>query len=398
MEDQRETASSVNEEAVVELSEESDKLIAKLTTAELFAESDESAVPDEPTKPEEIQSSSLQHVPKITNWEPVLEFSADPRAQFQENSRMVATGPLNSGFKASTGTAICIIIHHLVTQQNAESIPLAISMIALAIIFRIFYVPWRANSHAKTKYVFKGDWLTGFGRAKGETWKIRISDMERATLISDDGSRKSLVLTTSSSTSVLRGLEDPEKLLHSLPKEIQVDTSELKQKLQQFADSTFVCNDADETALLRDTEQLQLRIKEFIQEFPNARVLKQDFSQIVTAAIATTLIGCGCLAVAYFGYAKYALPFLAIMIFAFLPTLLYLQKTVNCLYVFSPDALFELNRKGGLVHAISLDRVSIHGSQSGFEMHIDNRIQIPVRVENADSEYVKRCLKKYPSE
>ena len=177
-----------------------------------------------------------------------------------------------------------------------------------------------------------------------------------------------------------------------------MDTSALKQKLQEFTDSMLDCKDAEEVALLRDAEHVRTRVTESIQEFTDARFLKQDFSGLVVITIVTVLFLCGCLAVAHFGYPQYSLPLLPFVMVFYLPTLRSLQKSVDRLYVFSADALFELDRKNGLVHTITLNRVSIRGTESeGESLYIDNRTVLPVHIEKEDSACFRRCLKKYPN-
>ncbi len=395
MERERETASAVNDEPAVELIDESVELVAEKgepISAELLAES------DKPAKSDELKPLPPKIVPAETDSQPVLELEADPRAQFQDNCRKVAAGPLSSGLQAAIATGSFAFAHALVTHHKISHLPIAIGLFVFAIVFRMLYIRWRANSQAKTKFSLHENWLTASGPGISKDWKIHVSNLDRATLISGSNKKKSLVLTTSTNTRVLRGLEDPEKLFLSLPREIQVDTSALEQKLQEFADSVFDCKDAEEVALLRDAEHVQTRATESIQEFPEARFLKQDLSGIVLITIVTALFVCGCLAVAHFGYSQYSLPLLPFVMVFYLPTLRSLLRTVDCLYVFSADALFELDRKNGLVHAITLDRVSIRGSVSeGESLYIDNQTGLPVHIEKEDSAYFRRCLKKYPN-
>ncbi len=354
MEGKRKTASAVNEEPVVELIE-GDELVAENgepIPAELLAEY------DEPVNSEALKPHPPMAVSEDTESQPLLEISADPRAQFQENRRMVAARSDTSSL-IIVG-AMCAVIHHTITQVSTEPIPIVVALIIIAIAFRTWYVRREARNHAKTKFSLSEKWLSASGPDISNNWRIPISNLDKATLICESNNKKSLVLTTSTDSRVLRGLADPEKLLRSLPQEIQVDTSALEQKLQVFADSKFECKDVDEVEKFRNAEHVEARVAELLHEFPDARVLKQNFSEIQKTSMSSAFFACVTLVIAYLGYPQFALPVLPIMIFTYLPVLVSLRRTVDCLYVFSPDALFEVDRKSGIVKTISLNHVSIH--------------------------------------
>lgn len=400
MKGQKETAAAVNDKQAVELIEENTELVAENgepIPVELLAEP-EYAEP-EPPKLEVIEPPT-EIIPEKTDLNSVLELTADPRVQYQDNYRKASEDIVSMSLNAAIVGGLCAFIHHGLTMQNTSEYLTLVVLFMSLVAFRLWYVHKTASKLAKTKITLTKDYVRASGPYANEDWKVHISHLDKATLISEAAKRKVLVLTTSSSSHTLRGLEEPEKLMLNLSKEIQVDTAALQQKLQEIADSILDCKDADEVEELRDTKQVQARVqKSLSEEFPEARVLQQDFSKVksdtkMTLALVGIILIFACL-----GFSQYALPLLPIAIFTYLPGILSLRRTVDCLYVFTADALYEIDRKSGTVHTISLNRVvnRKHDSEDDVSLFIDNRVHLPVHIDKAEAEYIETCLKKYPS-
>ncbi len=297
--------------------------------------------------------------------------------------------------KAAIVAGLCAAVHHGFTEHQNSMLPEAAILILSVVVIRFWYLHKKASNLAKTKITLTEEYLIATGQDARQDWKVRITNLKKATLISETAKKKSLVVTTSGSSFVLRGLEDPEKLMCKLPQQIQIDTTEPEQKLHKIGNAIFDCKDAEEVEALRDAKQLQARVQEALSEtFPEAHVLTQDFSQIKSDTKLTMMIVGIVLIFAYLGYPQISLPLLPIAIFAYLPGLLSIRRTVDCLYVFSADALYELDRKTGTVHTISLNRVANRKSdeEDGVSLFIDNRVHLPVHIEKTDAEYIKKLL------
>lgn len=390
MEAHHQITSDINDQPAPELVEEN----GEPTPADLLAEC------DEPLETKVANPLPKLSTPEGTELKSVLEFSADLTQQFNEAYRQEAAGPVSSILKTVTLAVICASVHILVTQQSVWLISIAALLIALVIVFRILYVRRRAHSQVVTKYVLTDDSLQASGPDPSNEWRLRISEIDRAVLVSGADNREHLVLSTRSETFVLRGLDELKKLWNSLPQEVQVDCSALKQKLQQFADSMYECKDADQIEKFNNAKELQKCLQECIQDFPDARVLTRDFRLIRRITIFTLVFSCIPIGFALLGYAQIALPIIPIILFGFLPAFLDWRKTADCHYVFCPDALFEIDSKRGAVNMISLNRLSTRAEiveNDGVSLYSDGQMHIPVRIGKDEEDYIKRCLKKYPN-
>lgn len=401
MEEKKEPEDALKEETVVALIldhaervEDNDEDIAENgepIPAELLAEPDKSEAPF--TLP--LISASAED--KLN---PVLELDANQQVQFKENYRISAARSLRF-LNNIIAITVCVLLHHLITQQQTEPIPFAIAFIIGAVAFREFHVRRKANAATRTKYILTTDSLHASGPDPNSNWKLRISDIVKATLVSGAGNMKSLVISTSYETFVLNGLESPEKLLRMLPSEVQNECSALEKKLQEIADSIHECKDAEEVAQIRDAKLLYQRVQDnLLQEFPDARVLKPNFSKIKDETSFTMIFMIAALAAAFLGYSAYALPIIPIVLVGYLPGLLPLLRTADCLYIFTPDALFELDRKRGMINTITLNRVSLreHLGDNTFEsLYVDDQLHVPTRIEKADAAIMNRWIQKYPN-
>jgi len=365
---------------------------------------DELAKPDESSLNEDkasinhsiIEAQRVDYV--VDETQHSMEFALDKKVQRKHNCKSVDAGPVSSGLRAVYSVGLCALVYGLVKNEKIDLLALQLAIVVGAFVLRLLYVQWKASRQTISKYVCSDEWLVSYGSDGSEMRKLNVRNIERATLYSDDADRKSIVISTGKETVELTGLEEPEKLLRKLPKKRQKDCSFMEKKLRNFVSSLHELKDADEMQILRDAKRFRESLQKELADSPDTIVLPESRSNWLFTCIFTLIFLVPTIFAAFIGYEQYTLPLLAVFFASFAQSLSKQLPLIDRCYVFTADALFELDKKRGTVSTITLDRICVRNQDDkGAQLNLEDQITLPVHIEKADQEFVNSCLKKYPS-
>lgn len=343
-------------------------------------------------------SSASQSPPDLPQRQHSMEFAADRKAQRNHNCKSVDAGPVSSGLRAVFSVGLCTLAYGLVKHQKIDFLTLQLAIVVAAFVLRLLYVRWKANRQMISKYVCSDEWLVSYASDGSEMQKLNVRNIERATLYSDSADRKSVVISTGNETVELTGLEEPEDLLRKLPKEGQRDCSLMEKKLRDFVNSLHELKDAEEMPVLRDAKRFRESLQKELAEFPDTIVLSESRSSWQFICIFTLIFLIPTVIAALIGYAEYALPLLAVFFASFAQSISKQLPLIDRCYIFTADALFEVDKKRGTVNTITLDRISLRNQDdNGADLNLEDQVYLPVHIEKAQEDFVNSCLKKYPS-
>jgi len=354
---------------------------------------------------EEIRTDAelVEDAPKAVSETPVstpmvVEFEANPRVQFEENYKQASENQVSFYLNMFAAVGIVSLLQTLTTGKTSDSSLLYTQAIlcAAALIIAKVFSQHKAKQLVKRNYVLKDGILSAQGTNAEHDWQIPISNIRKARLCTNENNREKLLVSSNEKTFVLTGLENARTLLQSLPEGVRADDGEVYNKLLSAAQSVHECKDAEEIERLREPAKRGALIAKKLDGAANTIVLQTDFSSYRLMFTFTLCFLIPLLAGAFLGYAEFCLPLLAIVIFRSVSELIPFLKTSECIYVFSPDALFEVNCKEAAVNTITLNRVSLLASEDGeFSLAVDGR-RLPAKMSSASLDSVYPALKNYP--
>ncbi|MBX9951613.1 MAG: hypothetical protein K2Y39_20755 [Candidatus Obscuribacterales bacterium] len=343
-------------------------------------------------------SSASPYTPAPRERQHSMEFVADKKNQLPYNYRSVDAGPVSSGLKSVFSITLCSIVYALVTHEKMELLAIQVVIVAFAFIARLIYVRRKADRQAIAKYVCGDGWVASYKCDGSEMWKANERNIQKATLFSESTGKRSLVLSTRGETFTLTGLVEPERLLEQLPEKIQTDCTGLEKKLRDFVSSLHELEDAEEMEVLRNAKQFRECLQKELANFPDTIVLPESRTHLSLLSTFTLIFIVPTVIAAFIGYAQYALPLLAVFFATFAQSISKQLSLIDRCYVFTANALFELDRKAGTVNTITLDRISLRNQDdNGADLNLEDQIYLPVHIEKAQEDFVNSCLKKYPS-
>lgn len=328
----------------------------------------------------------------------VVEFKANPRVQLEENYKQASQNQVSYYLNLFAAVGMVSLLQSLTTGKTSDSTLLYAQAIlcAAALIIAKVFSQHKAKQLVKSSYVLKDDMLSAQGTHAEHDWQIPISNIRKARLCTNENKREKLLLSTNERTFILSGLEDAKTLLRGLPEGVRADDSDIYNKLLCAAQTVHEYKDAEDIEKLREPAKRGELIAKELDGVANTFVLQPDFSAYKVMFTFTLCFLIPLLAGAFLGYAEFCLPLLAFVIFRSLSELIPFLKTSECIYVFSPDALFEVNCIKADVNAITLNRVSLRASEDGeFSLAVDGR-NLPAKISKDSHDSVYSALKNYP--
>ncbi len=327
-----------------------------------------------------------------------LELNPDSDVQYRDNYKIARRSLASISLMGAISGGIGALIHRCIT-YGLNDLMTGVILIFIVIAVRLFVVHRQAVALTKSKYVLTESDLIASGPADRNDWKLPVSEIEKAVLLGRSRGRHDLVIKTAKSTQVLAGLSEPEKLLQILPAEIQADCSQLEHELKLIAESVRNCKDADELEKVRNLDTFKLHVADSLKSFPEALVLTQKKNAHTNDLIGLSIILLLSILACHFGFSKYALPVIGISIQTSFMAIKAYAEASERVFIISPDALFELDRKNAEVIAISLDRVRIEAGDSpedGAIIRVDGGVKLSFKCDREVLEVTKNYVNSYP--
>lgn len=327
-----------------------------------------------------------------------LELKPDSAIQYTDNYKIALRSIVSISLMGAISGGIGSIIHRCIT-YGLNDLTTGITLTLVVIALRLFIVHRQAVALTKSKYVLTDSELIACGPDDRNDWKLPVSEIERAVLLGRHEGRHDLVIKTAKTTRVLAGLIETENLLRVLPVEIQADYSQLEHKLKLIAESVINCKDAEELENVRNLDTFTVHVADSLKSFPEALVLTQKKNDHKKDLIGLLIILLLSILACYLGYSKYALPVIGILIQTSFVAMKAYAETSERVFIISPDALFELDRKNAEVIAISLDRVRIETGDSpddGATIRVDGGIKLTFTGDKDFLELTKNYIDSYP--
>lgn len=329
----------------------------------------------------------------------ILELEAEPSAQFRDNYRIAAVGDVGLSLKAGAAAGAFSVMHKfLVGSVDMSTLTPALVIVAFICLFRFLFVRKKAIALAKTKYVLTDTEMTALGPDSTKDWTVPITEIKKVAATTHKGKFRNLAFSTGDKTYFIGGLANADMLLERLPQEVKVGGTLLEEKLSAIAASNDEFGDSAEINKVRNYENLQQRIVEEVQHLPNTLLLNTITKSAIDSLIRFMLLTVLVIAGIAFGWASYLVPCSPLLAIIFASRIASLQKSIDCIYVVCPDALFEIDR-GGSQKRIPLDRISMGSEElenGSTSIIIDSWIRIPVKLDDAGFESLKIWLKNYP--
>lgn len=350
---------------------------------------------------EEPPSAAVLETQRISGSGDALHFIAAAGPQFRENYKVATKSDACVSIKAGLVVGSCgAIIAFLRNPTSVNShLFLTIGMF-ICVTMTYFLVAWRkAEKGRKSKYVLSDEKLIAYDSKMNISWQVGFPEMKKAVIVAASKEGENLEISTSENTYVLSGLASPEELLRQLPDRIRVDSSQLAEKLQALAKTIHYRNIEGEVSPQEDFEERKSLLDEVLRDFPESAHLlpvREAASKKSLRDIAlSTLVAIIFIALS----PALAIPLLPILLVGIRRELTMMEKATNCLYISSPDAMFELDCKRGLLSQISMTRITLASKllKKDWEcIHIDGQSGIPISFDKPSFSDLQKHLRNYP--